>query len=615
MMRKDLLFFATLLLLFSCGGTGEDPVPAVEDRINIVEGNAGATFAGAGEQAKVKFFSSGDWTASSDASWLGISPMSGTQGTRTLTLTAISDNQTYEDLTATLQIRCGKASASVDFILKGKNAPPEEKPFSGLPARWNFYALGYVNLTKDLALQNPLAANWTYDSSDKYVMATEGNSGAKLFPVARNGKVSNVTLNPGIQVQGLLEGDWIQFVIPVTGFKSGTEIRVSGATGSAGSSVGYWLMEYSSDGNTWYEAPGGVEQPGNGHSVKAHFWNTTASITSYTRTCYYGEQGDTYHSYTFPCDKISNIEDGNLYIRLRALKYNCMNGNEVASGWTDIKHFLVERASDTPVKDPEPHLYKIIAHRGGYRENGYTECSIQSLKETIRERCYGSECDIMWTADGDVLVCHPDDKGQVNGLTPSTSTMAQIRSAGKLSNGEEMPSLEDFLKVVADPQINPLGTKLWLDVKWVNADLTEKVMYAAAEIAKKLNACQYIEFLTPGSYSKYVDMSIYLKDNYGIDSAWNGKVTAPANYGKYGWGQMPWTTLLSSSYWPPTPYFDAGVQVSIYSTPTNYTGGGAYEDSGFLRDALPIYDKCKALFVNHPQYIISHLILTGKETL
>ena len=614
-MRKKLLFFSTLLLLFSCGGSKDEPKPAAEDRINIVEGNSGTTFSGAGEQYKVKFFSSGDWTASSDASWLGISQNTGGKGTTTITVTALSDNDTSEPLSTTLQIRSGNASASVSFKLKGKDVPPETKPFSGLPARWNFYALGYVNFTKELALGTSYAKNWTFESADKYITATEGNSGARVMPVAKKGKVNNVTLNPSIQVQGLLEGDWIQFVIPVTGFKSGTEIRVSGATGSAGSSVGYWLMEYSSDGNTWFEAPGATEQPGNGHSVKAHFWNTTTSITSYTRTCYYGEKGDTYHCYTFSCDKISDIEDGNLYIRLRALKYNCMNGNEVSAGWTDIKHFLVERASDTPVKDPEPHLYKIIAHRGGYRENGLTQCSVQSLKETIRERCYGSECDIMWTADGDVLVCHPDENGKVNGLIPSVSTMAQIRSAGKLDNGEQMPSLEDFLKVVSDPEINPLGTKLWLDVKWVNADLTEKVMYAAAEIAKKMNACQYIEFLTPGAYKKYVDMSVYMMDNYGIPSAWNGKVTTPSSYGKYGWGQMPWTTLLSSSYWPPDQYFNAGVQVSIYSTPTNYTGGGAYEDSGFLRDALPLYDKCKALFVNHPQYIISHLILSGKEKL
>ena len=91
----------------------------------------------------------------------------------------------------------------------------------------------------------------------------------------------------------------------------------------------------------------------------------------------------------------------------------------------------------------KPHLYKVIAHRGGYLENGLAECSIASLKETIRERCYGSECDVMWTVDGQILVCHPDDSGKVNGLVPSKSTLADIRAAGKLSASGRSVSVQE----------------------------------------------------------------------------------------------------------------------------------------------------------------------------
>lgn len=253
------------------------------------------------------------------------------------------------------------------------------------------------------------------------------------------------------------------------------------------------------------------------------------------------------------------------------------------------------------------HLYKIVAHRGGYLENGLPACSVASLKKTISQFCYGSECDIMWTADNDVIVCHPENN-MINGLVPSSHTLAEIQAAGLLSNGEKVPSLRDFLAVVTDRNINRHGTKLWLDVKGSNAELQEKVMKRAAEIAKECNASAYVEFLVPSGYS-YTSIKTYMTSNYGINCAWNGHIAAASAYGEGGWAQLPYSDYRSSAYWPPTALMDAGVTLSIYHTPSK-VGSCA----SFYKDVFPYYGRMKAIFVNFPEDTIDQLVKGGYET-
>ena len=214
----------------------------------------------------------------------------------------------------------------------------------------------------------------------------------------------------------------------------------------------------------------------------------------------------------------------------------------------------------------------------------------------------------MWTADNDIVLCHPDDQYMINGLVPSASTLAQIRAAGKLTNGEQMPSLADFLAVLADKNSNPLGTKLWIDVKGNTTDLQDKVMKRAAEIAKEMNACEFVEMLVPYGYSAYASLAATMKSQYGINCAWNGRYVTPGAYGNGGWCQVPYGNYRVSEFWPPTGYFNAGVTVSIYQTPSS-----ASSYTSFYNDIKEYYPQLKAIFVNHPQYIIEKLIKDGLE--
>ncbi len=255
------------------------------------------------------------------------------------------------------------------------------------------------------------------------------------------------------------------------------------------------------------------------------------------------------------------------------------------------------------------HIYKVVAHRGGYLENGLAENSVKSLRKTIEQRCYASECDVMWTADDKVLICHPSGPYLVNGLDPSTHTLTEIRMAGKLSDGSMMPCLEDFLKILMDKKQNPFGTKLWLDIKGASNQTEKKVMLRAAEIAREMNACHLVEYLVPDDYADYIGISLYLRKNYGIACAWNKTITEVAKYGVNGWGQLPYHTYNKDNiHWPPTSYTDNGVNVSIYHTPSTID---SY--ANLYQEVVPYYPVLKAIFVNHPQALIDYLIEAGYE--
>ena len=105
---------------------------------------------------------------------------------------------------------------------------------------------------------------------------------------------------------------------------------------------------------------------------------------------------------------------------------------------------------ETPPNKNQPSgdgtgVYKVVAHRGGYQECARPDCSISSLKYAIMLRCFASECDIVLTGDNDVLVAHPQSGYLVNGLEPFDHTVAEIRAAGTLANGEPVPTLRDFI--------------------------------------------------------------------------------------------------------------------------------------------------------------------------
>jgi len=84
---------------------------------------------------------------------------------------------------------------------------------------------------------------------------------------------------------------------------------------------------------------------------------------------------------------------------------------------------------------------KIIAHRGAWKEFNLPENSIASLEKAIELKCDGAEFDVRRTLDGVLVVNHDPI---YFGDTIQTNTYAYL-NRNKLSNGESLPTLEQYL--------------------------------------------------------------------------------------------------------------------------------------------------------------------------
>ena len=250
-------------------------------------------------------------------------------------------------------------------------------------------------------------------------------------------------------------------------------------------------------------------------------------------------------------------------------------------------------------------VYKVVAHRGGSAECKLPDCSVASLKYAISQNCYASESDIVLTADKDILICHPDGNGRVNGLDPGTHTLAEIRAAGNLSNGELIPTLTDFLKIVMDKELNPNGMKLWLDVKrFDDAGRSINACLRASEIIAGANAQSYCEFLIPTGEDIFMAVRDKVINDYKINIAWMtctnpAKYADPKDYGKV-WAQLAYSKILGDnpgSSYRPLDYFNAGLPLSIYGA----------DDDKTIADVIQYYPKLKAIFTNYPAKLISKL--------
>jgi glycerophosphoryl diester phosphodiesterase len=100
---------------------------------------------------------------------------------------------------------------------------------------------------------------------------------------------------------------------------------------------------------------------------------------------------------------------------------------------------------------------KVIAHRGAWKNTGAPENSIAALKHAISLRCEGSEFDVHMSADSVPVVNHD---AAIQGISIANTSSRELLAL-KLSNGEPMPTLEQYLKAGLEQQ----QTKLILEIK------------------------------------------------------------------------------------------------------------------------------------------------------
>ncbi len=262
---------------------------------------------------------------------------------------------------------------------------------------------------------------------------------------------------------------------------------------------------------------------------------------------------------------------------------------------------------------PETKVWKIGTHRGGYLESGIPDCSIAGLKYSITLNCKYSECDIVLTKDNEILVVHPSRQGSfdvVNGLVPSQHTAADIRKAGKLRNGEEIPTLREYITFLQNKENNPIGHTVWMDVKEVMVDgvinyqLSIDACFRAAEIVKEMKAQDIMEFIVPSGEGIYPKVRERVINEFKMNIAWMS-ATAPKNY-QGGWAQLRWDKVIGANRTlDPQLLFDANVPLSIYFTENQA------KSEEICDLVVPYYPHVKCLFTNYPRQLIDKLKKAG----
>ena len=107
-----------------------------------------------------------------------------------------------------------------------------------------------------------------------------------------------------------------------------------------------------------------------------------------------------------------------------------------------MKKIMATIASFCMLQQMNAQDIKIIAHRGAWKEFNLPENSIAALQKAIEIKAFGSEFDVRRTLDGKLVVNHdPTHFGD----TIELKTYAAL-NAKKLSNGEDLPLLQDYFK-------------------------------------------------------------------------------------------------------------------------------------------------------------------------
>ena len=88
---------------------------------------------------------------------------------------------------------------------------------------------------------------------------------------------------------------------------------------------------------------------------------------------------------------------------------------------------------------------KVFAHRGYWDAPGSAQNSLRALAKADSVGCFASEFDVWMTSDGVLVVNHDAD---INGVHIETSPAKKVL-AEKLSNGENVPTLDSYLQLAA----------------------------------------------------------------------------------------------------------------------------------------------------------------------
>lgn len=272
-----------------------------------------------------------------------------------------------------------------------------------------------------------------------------------------------------------------------------------------------------------------------------------------------------------------------------------------------------ETTDDDGLRKPLEATNNIVAHRGGSSEAKCPDNSMASLRYAISLGCYASECDIYWTKDNDVIVAHANGECKINGLHPWEATLAEIRAAGTLSNGEQIPSLSEFIDVVMK---EGSCTRLWLDIKNITSPstLTQYPINAvkrSCEIISEKGANHFVEFICT-SNSTVMNQAFAYATLAGINIGWMANQSAQTYQSKtYKWANLSAASMDKT--WGGSgartleEFETAGIPLSIFNVDMQAGDGNAVYDADAVKKYVGNASRFKALCTNYPKWLISQV--------
>ncbi|MCU7618566.1 glycerophosphodiester phosphodiesterase family protein [Chryseobacterium sp. PBS4-4] len=154
---------------------------------------------------------------------------------------------------------------------------------------------------------------------------------------------------------------------------------------------------------------------------------------------------------------------------------------------------------------------QIIAHRGYFQTNPpTTENSLKSLENAQNLKIYGSEFDVRMTKDGVLVINHDEHHAKMEISETDFKELEKV----KLSNGEQFPTLKDYLKKGKKDKSLKLIVEIKPDkTKEKEDELTAKTIKMIKDlklesqsefISFSLNICKEIKKLEPSFKVQYL---------------------------------------------------------------------------------------------------------------
>jgi glycerophosphoryl diester phosphodiesterase len=133
---------------------------------------------------------------------------------------------------------------------------------------------------------------------------------------------------------------------------------------------------------------------------------------------------------------------------------------------------------------------KVIAHRGAWKNTGVPENSIAALKHAIALGCAGSEFDVHMSADAVPFINHDPTIQGVAIERASAEELSKIR----LSNGEPLPTLEDYLREGTTQNT----TRLILEIKpsGVSKERSLALAGKVVQLVEKQKAQGWVDYIS-----------------------------------------------------------------------------------------------------------------------